>query len=668
MKILADQARVTVSDTEHVQLNSGKRRSAQADLDDPAQIVKEVFCTIAERRWEDRHEELQKEKRDIAEKRRLELHYELQSRLLEASKPAVETTNGLNGAVEAADGTGKPGIAVGDDRGNDSGTAGMSLNSLFSSHWRDRSSVSPEGGQDRMAGIKVEEREILDDESSSSHVEDVKNSEVPEFLVMKADTEDDGYDENDLDEPPAVWIMQPDGIMVKNPEADIWAEEHANDGPAPRRRWPSVDIGKSPVALNPPLSLCPRPRCLPLSEGAHRAQLDEKRFQPTETILESLEPLPTFTSLDPLGKSQESADYMTSSQSLQAEYDMINQRVQVDESETHPRHARRGLDIHATAARFDGSAIPLASDDVIPSIEDYFCNIPDDEWLDTVPEEPVQRELGLTTITTQPSQSEEILPYRPRRSPSLLRTETLVEDVFENTAILTPVIDPLRSMDDILSLERQDTVGSSPAPLTPFTTSATEPETPAMTSVPSSPHGGTFAEYAAIDDLARQQVEGVARAFGVPVEGDEATSTLSRKGDGYETTWGLTALSSNQTSQGNERRGLKQSAKAAEEARTVQRACSARRRGEEIVAEGGRIRRGSVQREIAGMAIRMARSPTPAPEGMEGRGAVREDEGLRKSEGEVHVSEEMEGVEMEGGGEEDDGNGAPLTKVLSRAA
>jgi len=91
MRILADQARITVSDTEHVQLNSGKRRSAQSDLDDPAQIVKEVLCTIAERHWEDRHEQLRNEKRDIAEQKRcLKLHYQSQSRVLEARKRIIE--------------------------------------------------------------------------------------------------------------------------------------------------------------------------------------------------------------------------------------------------------------------------------------------------------------------------------------------------------------------------------------------------------------------------------------------------------------------------------------------------------------------------------------------------------------------------------------------------
>jgi len=75
-----------------------------------------------------------------------------------------------------------------------------------------------------------------------------------------------------------------------------------------------------------------------------------------------------------------------------------------------------------------------------------------------------------------------------------------------------------------------------------------------------------------------------------------------------------------------------------------------------------------VQRQIAGIPARMARSPTPAPERMAECGAVRGDEELRKREGEANVTEEMDGVEMEGGGDEDGGNGAPLTKVLSRAA
>ena len=260
----------------------------------------------------------------------------------------------------------------------------------------------------------------------------------------------------------------------------------------------------------------------------------------------------------------------------------------MDEPVTHPRHSRGGLDIHATVDDSGGSVIPMVLDDVIPSIEDYFGNIRDEKWLDTVPEGPVQREPGFTTITTPPNQSEEILAYRPRRSPSLLRTETLVEDVFENNAVLTPAIDALRFMDDILSLERQDTVASSPAPLTPFS-SATEPETPVTTSVPSSPRGG-IAEYAAIDDLARQQAEGIARAFGIPVESDGAADNLTRKGDGYETTWGaryvssspgLTASPSNPTSQGNERQGLEELARAAEVARSAQRAWSGRRRGEQ---------------------------------------------------------------------------------------
>lgn len=76
-------------------------------------------------------------------------------------------------------------------------------------------SVSPEDDQESVAGVNVEETEILHDEPSSSHVEDL---EVPELLVMQVDIEDD---ENDADESPALWIIQRDGTIVRNPEADI---------------------------------------------------------------------------------------------------------------------------------------------------------------------------------------------------------------------------------------------------------------------------------------------------------------------------------------------------------------------------------------------------------------------------------------------------------------
>jgi len=160
----------------------------------------------------------------------------------------------------------------------------MRLYNPFSSHGGDRGrvdgvSVSPEGDQDSVAGVNVEETEILDTEPCSSHVEDV---EVPELLVMQADIEDDEDDEIDVDESPALWIMQRDGTMVRNPEGDIWVEEHANDGSAPRRRWSSVDVDKAPAALNPPPSLCPRPRSSSFSEGTHRVQLPEVPVLPSE--------------------------------------------------------------------------------------------------------------------------------------------------------------------------------------------------------------------------------------------------------------------------------------------------------------------------------------------------------------------------------------------------
>jgi hypothetical protein len=91
----------------------------------------------------------------------------------------------------------------------------------------------------------------------------------------------------------------------------------------------------------------------------------------------------------------------------------------------------------------------MAPDDVIPSVEDYFGNICDEKSLDTIPDGPIQTESGFTTSTTPPSQSEEILPYRPQRSSSLLRTEALVEAVFENNTVFTLAIDALSFMDDI---------------------------------------------------------------------------------------------------------------------------------------------------------------------------------------------------------------------------
>lgn len=87
-----------------------------------------------------------------------------------------------------------------------------------------------------MAGVNVEETEILDDEPSNNHVED---AEAAELGVMQADIEDDEDDEddkNDADEPTTLWIMQHDGTMVRNPGADIWVEEDANDSPAAWRR------------------------------------------------------------------------------------------------------------------------------------------------------------------------------------------------------------------------------------------------------------------------------------------------------------------------------------------------------------------------------------------------------------------------------------------------
>jgi hypothetical protein len=138
MKISADQASITLSDTEHVQWNSGKRRSAQSDLDDPAQIVEEVLYTIAERRWEDRHEQLRNEKRDIAEqKRRLKVHYESQSRVLEGRKRTVEAKKDFKRAKKAACANGKPGDAVDDNGNNESATSNMRLCNQFPSHGDD---------------------------------------------------------------------------------------------------------------------------------------------------------------------------------------------------------------------------------------------------------------------------------------------------------------------------------------------------------------------------------------------------------------------------------------------------------------------------------------------------------------------------------------------------
>lgn len=686
----AGSARVLSCEMMTISLNSNKEHPSDAEREDPARIIREKVIDLVERRVENEREEMEDYER--------RLHLDIEAELLKKQAEDLEARRHVREARKAAKvarraeraearaeeerATQATEARAAEDAANEVAVDSVSLGSSSDGEGQVLNPPLPSPPDDEATSIHVEDTEILD-EPTSSHVE------VVEVVENNANME------SEKREPPALWIMQRDGTFIRNPLADTSTSTGAPSDPLPRRRWSSTSVGNPASGGPDPSPRTPLQRSVTVSEGSEPD--DSPPRPPLRLLLEPVQdPRPDAVPADdglpddklPVINEGDGQDNAMGSESSEGGFDMTRPRLRresfrvsdIPPREEEPPRGTFGPDSAALVADAGGSQIPL----VVPTTEttnqgggdDYFGSGSDDEWFDEVDEGPVRREPGLTTITTPPRPSEEDLPNRPRYSSSLLRTETLLEDIFSEDLVLTPAIEathvpfsratspnyypdypspsPLsgsRFVEDLPELQRfsssyRETGAPSPVPLTTFTSVEAESDTTAVTSVPATPASGSCPPRTGLDALAREQAEHVSRAFGVCVGGDGAGDLPSPE-DGYENTWGHRYFPSSPillAPRPSSRSPRMEPYRRPSD--TSIRSLRALQRGAEGEREGSVT--GEVVETLRGLGV-------GSPLGRDGG----EEEMIRKREDEVSVQVEEE--DGEGGG-----NGAPLQRCSSQ--